>query len=88
MTVDDSRVSGARLKDLSASQFSRLSALLDESIAMTPEERNAWLPEIERSDPKLAALLRAMFASQQKRGAQEFLETPELLLGGLHFDDR
>jgi WD40 repeat protein/serine/threonine protein kinase/TPR repeat protein len=81
--MDDSRASGASLKDLSPAQFSRLSALLDESLAMTPEERNAWLGEIERSDPASAALLRAMFASQDKIGAQEFLETPTLLLGGL-----
>jgi WD40 repeat protein/serine/threonine protein kinase/TPR repeat protein len=81
--VDDSRASRASLKDLSPSQFSRLSGLLDQSIAMTPEERNAWLLEIERSDPKSAALLRAMFASQDKSEAQGFLETPELLLSGL-----
>jgi hypothetical protein len=81
--VDDSRASRASLKDLSPSQFSRLSGLLDESIAMTPDERMAWLLEIDRSDPKSAALLRAMFASQDKSEAQGFLETPELLLCGL-----
>ena len=73
---------GASLKDLSPAEFSRLSALLDESIAMTPAARNAWLREIERSDPKSAALLRAMFASQAEIDAQGFLETPELLPGG------
>src|SRR5258708_3423694 len=50
---------------------------------MTPEERIAWLLDIERSDPKSAAHLRAMFASQDKCDAPGFLETPELLLGGL-----
>ena len=78
----DGPAAGASLKDLSPAEFSRLSALLDESIAMTPEERNAWLREIERSDPKSAALLRAMFASQAEIDAQGFLETPELLPGG------
>jgi len=38
----DDPAAGASLKDLSPAEFSRLSALLDESIAMTPEERNAW----------------------------------------------
>ena len=56
--VTDARGSGAPLKHLSPSQFSRISQLLDESIEMAPAERDAWLREIERSDPTAAALLR------------------------------
>src|ERR1700691_5324347 len=79
MGVDEFSASGVSLKDLSAAEFSRLSALWDESIEMAPGERDAWLAALERSDPKAAALLRALCASQDESRERGFLETSDLV---------
>jgi serine/threonine-protein kinase len=65
--------------ELSQSQFSRLSALLDQSLGMTPEERDAWLAALEREDPQSAALLRGLIASHEAARNQGFLETRDVL---------
>jgi hypothetical protein len=62
--MGDSPASGVPLKDLTPSQYSRISELLDEAIDMALEEREAWLAEIERSDLACALILRDLFASQ------------------------
>src|SRR6202142_2109576 len=79
MAVDDFSASGASLKDLSAAEFLRLSALWDESLEMAPGERAAWLAALESSDPKAAALLRALCASQDESRERGFLETSDLV---------
>jgi serine/threonine protein kinase len=79
MGVDEISASGVSLKDLSAAEFSRLSALWDESIEMAPAERDTWLGALERSDPKAAALLRALCASQDESRERRFLETSDLV---------
>ena len=79
MGVDDLSASGVSLKELSAAEYSRLSALWDESIEMAPGKRDAWLAALERSDPKAAALLRALSASQDESRERRFLETSDLL---------
>ncbi len=79
MGVDEFSVSDVSLKDLSAAEFSRLSALWDESVEMAPGERDAWLAALERSDPKTAALLRALSASQDESRERRFLETRDLV---------
>jgi len=79
MGVGEFSASSVSLKELSAAEFSRLSALWDESIDMAPEERNAWLAALERSDPKAAALLRALSASQEESRERGFLETSDLV---------
>src|SRR5580692_1717377 len=79
MGVDELSASGVSLKDLSAAEFSRLSALWDESIEMAPAERDTWLGALERSDPKAAALLRALCASQDESRERRFLETRDLV---------
>jgi WD40 repeat protein/serine/threonine protein kinase len=79
MGVDELSASGMSLKDLSAAEFSRLSALWDESIDMAPGERDAWLAALERSDPKTAALLRALSASQDESRERGFLKTSDLV---------
>jgi WD40 repeat protein/serine/threonine protein kinase/TPR repeat protein len=79
MGVDEFSASGVSLKDLSAAEFSRLSALFDESIEMAPGERDAWLAALEGSDPKTAALLRALCASQDDSRERGFLETSDLV---------
>jgi eukaryotic-like serine/threonine-protein kinase len=77
--VPGSRVSRAPLKDLSLEEYSCLSALLDESIAMAPVDREAWLGDLERSDPKSAAVLRELFDSHAASQAKGFLETRDTL---------
>jgi hypothetical protein len=47
--VDESFAPGASLKNLSAEEYSRLSALWDESIEMAPEQLDAWLAALVRS---------------------------------------
>src|ERR1700677_4039724 len=79
MGVDEFSASGVSLKDLSASEFSRLSALFDESIEMAPAERGAWLTALESREPRLAALLRALCASQDESRERGFLETSDLV---------
>jgi len=79
MGVDESSAPGASLKDLSAAEYSRLSALLDESIKMAPGEREPWLAALEGSDPKVAVLLRALSASQDELRERGFLETSDLV---------
>ena len=79
MGVDELSASGVSLKDLSAPEFSRLSALWDESIEMAPGERDAWLTALEVSEPRLAAVLREMFALQSGDQGRRFLETRDLI---------
>jgi WD40 repeat protein/serine/threonine protein kinase len=79
--VDESPISGVSLKDLSAPEFSRLSTLWDESIEMTPAQRDAWLAALEVSEPRLAAVLREMFALQSGDQGRRFLETSDRLAG-------
>ena len=47
----ESPASDVSLKDLSPAEFSRLSALLDESIEMAPGKRDAWLAALESREP-------------------------------------
>jgi eukaryotic-like serine/threonine-protein kinase len=79
MGVDEFSGSGVSLKDLSAAEYSRLSTLWDESMEVAPEGREAWLAALERSDPKVAALLRALCASQDESRERDFLETRDLV---------
>ena len=77
--VDESFAPGASLKDLSAEEYSRLSTLWDESIEMAPEQLDAWLAALVRSEPKLAGLLRVLCASQEESRERRFLETSDLV---------
>jgi len=79
MGVDAFSASGVSLKELSAAEFSRLSALFDESIEMAPAEREAWLTALESREPRLAVLLREMCASQDESRERGFLETSDLV---------
>jgi eukaryotic-like serine/threonine-protein kinase len=77
--MDEVWSSSASLQDLSAAEYSRLSALWDDSIEMAPGEREAWLAALERSEPKVAALLRVLSASQDESRNRGFLETNDFL---------
>jgi WD40 repeat protein/serine/threonine protein kinase/TPR repeat protein len=79
MGVDELSAAGVSLNELSAAEFLRLSALWDESSEMDPGERDAWLAALERSEPKAAALLRALCASQDESRERGFLETSDLV---------
>src|SRR5215469_4189678 len=67
-----------QLKNLNSSQFSRLSALLDQAIEMPPDAREGWLMQIERADPESADLLRRLLSSNNG-AADGWLETGELV---------
>jgi WD40 repeat protein/tRNA A-37 threonylcarbamoyl transferase component Bud32 len=73
--------SGAMLRDLSPAEYLRISAHLDQSMEMAPGDRDAWLLELDRSDPKSAAVLRDMFAHEAGSQAREFLEGRDLAAG-------
>lgn len=72
--MSDPPAAGDFLKGLSEAEYSRISALLDESIDMIPSDRGVWLATLERDDPKSAAILRGMFAAQVAYTADDFLE--------------
>ena len=72
--MSDPTSAGDFLKGLSEAEYSRISALLDESIDMIPSDREVWLATLERSEPKSAAILRGMFAAQVAYTADDFLE--------------
>ena len=46
-------------------------------IEIAPGERQAWLAALERSYPRMTALLRALYASQDESRERRFLETRE-----------
>jgi WD40 repeat protein/serine/threonine protein kinase len=79
MGINEFSGSGLSLKDLSAPEFSRLSALWDESIEMASAERDAWLVALESREPRLGAVLREMFTLQSGDQGRRFLETRDLV---------
>ena len=81
MVLTEAPAPGSQLKDLTAAQSMRLSALLDESVELSGEDRAAWLHTLDREDPGWGAYLRAMFASQD--GGAKLLETQGFLASRL-----
>ncbi len=77
--MDEFSVSGVSLRDLTAADFSRFSALWDELLEMAPGQRDPWLAALERGDPKVAALLRELSVSQRASRERGFLETGDLV---------
>jgi WD40 repeat protein/serine/threonine protein kinase len=73
----ESAGSAIRLKDLSASEYSRLSGLLDDCLGVIPAARAEWLCRLEAEDPRTAELLRKLFATSG--AAEGLLETSDLL---------
>ena len=71
-----------QIRDLSGSQFARLSALLDESIELAPTERAAWLAKLRLDDQPLADLLHRLLATHGGQSAA-LLETAAALKGKL-----
>ena len=60
--MDDSASIGVSLKELSAAEYSRFSALLDQSIELAPAQRLEWLATLDRTDPKLAVIFGKLLA--------------------------
>jgi WD40 repeat protein/tRNA A-37 threonylcarbamoyl transferase component Bud32 len=79
VTAGHSPEPSALLKDLSPSEYARISALLDQAVEMASEARDPWLLALECSDPKSAAVLRDMFASMDAGQAERFLEVRDLV---------
>jgi WD40 repeat protein/serine/threonine protein kinase len=79
--VNESSGSGLSLKDLSALEFSRVSALWDESNEMAAAEREVWLVALESQEPRLGAVLREMLTLQSGDQGRHFLETRDLVAG-------
>ncbi|WP_374568766.1 serine/threonine-protein kinase, partial [Ideonella sp.] len=63
---------------IGASQLSRLSALLDQAMTLSPAEREAWLAALPAADRSLEPALRRMFGDGAE--AQSFLSTMPRLL--------
>jgi hypothetical protein len=72
--MSEPKTAGDFLRGLSATEYSRISDLLDEALDMTPADREVWLATLGRSDPKSAAVLGSMFAAQHTYQADRFLE--------------
>jgi WD40 repeat protein/TPR repeat protein len=60
---------------LSPAQYLRFSALLDEVIELSAAEREERLTTLEQTEPALAPMVRAFFASREACAADGFLET-------------
>ena len=71
------------LRELTPDQYSRISLLLDESLELGPDERHAWLTDLQLRDAQAAELLRRLFASQPQGGAADFLNRPAPLAAAL-----
>jgi WD40 repeat protein/tRNA A-37 threonylcarbamoyl transferase component Bud32 len=67
------------IRDLSASQFSQLSRLLDEALEIPVADRGRWLADIQGLEPAVAQLLRDMLAAWSADPPQDLLATGDLL---------
>lgn len=68
------------LKDLSPSEYARLSQLLDQALELDCAARDAWLADLAIGDARGAALLAGLLASQRQSESDGFLENRTLLL--------
>jgi WD40 repeat protein/serine/threonine protein kinase len=60
----DAPAPGASLRELSPSQYQRLSQLLDETIDLSPAQRSEWLISLAQREAAWGAYLSNLFASQ------------------------
>jgi serine/threonine-protein kinase len=68
-----------QLKDLDPARFARLSALLDEALALAPEAREAWLAALSTDDPELKRLTGELLTAHSAADADALLETRHAL---------
>src|SRR5580692_7740399 len=62
------------MSTLSPDQWQALSPYLDQALAMTDDERAAWLSQLGEQDPALAAQLGALLDEHQVLAREGFLE--------------
>jgi len=70
------------MSGLSPDQWKALSPYLDEALAMTDEERSAWLAALRTKSPGLADQLEALFREQRTLSEEGFLEQRPVGLPG------
>jgi WD40 repeat protein/serine/threonine protein kinase len=71
--------SGDALAGLSASEYTRLSALLDDLLETSAPDREARLSELDRLEPEAARWLRQVLAAQGSERMKDFLETRDAI---------
>ena len=64
-----------QVRNLDATQFARLTALLDAALARPPMERDAWLADLTLRDPEAGAQVRELLASLAAAQSEGFLDT-------------
>jgi serine/threonine protein kinase/cytochrome c-type biogenesis protein CcmH/NrfG len=72
-------------RPLTLPELARVSELLDESLDMPAENREAWLAALESREPQLASVVRVAFAGQDS--GQELLARRDLVLQQLASED-
>lgn len=70
------------MSTLSPDRWKRLSPHLDDALAMTDEERSAWLWSLRAKDPVLAGELERLLGEHRLVAEEAFLEEPSLPLPG------
>jgi serine/threonine-protein kinase len=78
------------MHELNPDQWQEVSPYLDEALAMTAEERTAWLASLRESNPELASLLEDLLVEHRLLEEEHFLEhspaqLPEPVLAGQNF---
>lgn len=76
ISVGESPVRYLAIRDLGPSQFSRLSALLDEAMDMPDAQQKEWLAALDCDDPVVVTILTEMLASRGGREEAGFLALP------------
>ncbi|HZT03949.1 MAG TPA: protein kinase [Steroidobacteraceae bacterium] len=71
--------SGDPLVGLSAAEYARLSALLDDLLEAAPAQRETRLSELDQLEPTAARWLREVLAAQGSQRLQQFLESRDIL---------
>ena len=67
------------VKDLDPAAFARLSALLDDALAIPPEALDTWLESLDTRDPQSGANVRALLASLKAAQAEQLCEGDALV---------
>ena len=73
------QASGDPLASLSASEYARLSALLDDLLETGSADRESRLSELDRVEPATARWLREVLAAQGSERLQRFLESRDIV---------
>ena len=72
------------MSTLSPDQWQALSPYLDQALAMTDDERTAWLASLGEQDPALAVQLRELLDEHRALAEKGFLENGRFVIAKLH----